>query len=600
MGPWRLPAVRWPTLLLLVSVGLTSLGVVEASRAIRSQQAVAEHALRDYAGIAAWSYEQHLRDALGRAMEEVLGAVNHGDNLHQSPRIPDSRELAHYLPYNTRCGCHRPQHGPSPAIFFGWKLGTDTLGVGVNTHPDPAEGWEEDRPLPKVVAEGRVTGYTAAERRWINDTLTRQIRRGGDNGRFTVVVGGPDSVPRMFVYTLMPTVRGDTMVYGAEYARGAIASGLADVMYAHDLLPSAFTRGRSPAQIVQLRVSDARGRVLFESGPVREWALDDSARLAPAFGSLAVRAQIRPSLAGTLVIGGLLVRAQIRPELASTVVIGGLPRSRLPFLLGLLAVSAALAIVALGQIRREGELARLRENFVANISHELRTPLAQMRLYLETLRLGRFKTEDQRAWSLDNVERETTRLTQLVERVLRFSRTGRPDDDARDRVDAASEVQRIVEEFRPLAAARGASVAVHAEPVPPLLLRPAALRHIVLNLLDNAVKYGPAGQTIEVRVACVGGEVQIVVTDQGPGIAPADRTKVWKPYQRGRTAGHNAGSGIGLAVVRDVATAHGGRAWIEETSDGRGALFVVSLPAAGSRDGSSVARATGAPQPQPG
>ena len=327
-------------------------------------------------------------------------------------------------------------------------------------------------------------------------------------------------------------------------------------------------------------MSDAGGHLVFQSEPVRDWALDDTTRLPADFG-------------------GLLVRAQIRPEMAGTVVIGGLPRSRLPFLLGLLAVSAMLALVALGQIRREGELARLRESFVANISHELRTPLAQMRLYLETLRLGRFTTDDQRAWSLDNVERETTRLTQLVERVLRFSRTGRPDNDAREKVDAASEVQRIVEEFRPLAAARGSRVTVDAQPVPPLVLRPAALRHIVLNLLDNAVKYGPAGQTVQVQVGLAGTDVRIAIRDEGPGIPAADRVKVWKPYQRGRTAGHNAGSGIGLAVVRDVAMAHGGRAWIDEPTTGRGALFVISLPAAGTRE-ATAPRAVPSPEPLPG
>jgi signal transduction histidine kinase len=202
-----------------------------------------------------------------------------------------------------------------------------------------------------------------------------------------------------------------------------------------------------------------------------------------------------------------------------------------------------------------------------------------MRLYLETLRLGRFKTDAQRAWSLDNVERETTRLTQLVERVLRFSRTGRPDDDSREKIDAAIEVQRIVVEFQPLAAARGARVTTDIDPVPSLLLRPAALRHIVLNLLDNAVKYGPTGQTVRVAVCQTGEEVRIEVADDGPGIPASDRTRIWKPYQRGRTAGHTAGSGIGLAVVRDVATAHGGRAWTEDPPSGRGALFIVALPA---------------------
>jgi signal transduction histidine kinase len=580
MGPWRLPSVRWPLLLLLASLGFTTLGVVEANRAIRSQQTVTAHALQDYAGFVSWSYQQHLRELLGAATQEILGAVNHGEGMHTHAVVPSASSLPHYLPWNAQCACHRPIHGPSPTIYFAYVLGSDTLGYVVNARSEPAEGWEVDRPLPEQSA-ARVSGYTAAERHWINDTLTKQIRHGGsDIGRFPIVVATHDSLPRLLTYTLMPTSWGDTLVYGAEYAHAAFTGFLADVMYDRNLLPATFTRGHAVNEVVQLRVSDVRGNTLFESEPVREWKFDDTTRLPAAFGSLQVRAQIRRALAGNIVIGGL-------------------PRSRLPFLLGMLAVAAALGIVAFGQLRREGELARLRENFVANISHELRTPLAQMRLYIETLRLGRFTTEDQRAWSLDNVERETTRLTQLVERVLRFSRTGRPDDDSREKVDTAAEVQRIVEEFQPLAAARGARVTLEAEPVAPLLLRPAALRHLVLNVLDNAVKYGPTGQIIHVRVRQPNGEVRIEVADQGPGIAAAERTKVWKPYQRGRTAGHTAGSGIGLAVVRDVAAAHGGRAWIEDPPSGVGALFVIALPAAGETAPATTTAKPLAPTPHP-
>src|SRR5512140_3839625 len=105
MGPWRLPSVRWPLLLLMASVGFTTLGVVEANRAIRSQRTAAEHALRDYAGFVAWSYEQHLRELLAAGTQEVLGAVNHGTEMHTNPRVPEARDLAHYLPYNPKCGC---------------------------------------------------------------------------------------------------------------------------------------------------------------------------------------------------------------------------------------------------------------------------------------------------------------------------------------------------------------------------------------------------------------------------------------------------------------------------------------------------------------
>ena len=561
MGPWRLPSVRWPLLLLLTSVGFTTLGVVEANRAIRSQRTVAEHALRDYAGFVSWSYAQHLRELLQEGTQEALGAVNMGGAVHTDPRIPYSRMLAEYLPWDARCGCHRARAGPSPVMFFAYVLGSDTLGSALNTHPDPTEGWEVDRPLPAQRNILATTGYNARERRWINDTITKQIRvaTGEMANQYPIVIATPDTSPRLLVYTLMRTAWGDTLVYGAEYDRAAIAAVLAEVMYARGLLPATFTRGNSIREMIQLEVTDARGRVWFASEPVKQWTMDDTVRMPREYGSL-------------------LIRAQIRPEMAGKVVIGGLPRSRLPFLLGLLAVSAALALVAVGQIRREAELARLRADFVAGISHELRTPLAQMRLYLETLRLGRFTTDEQRRWSLDNVERETMRLTQLVERVLRFSRTGRPDDESRERIDAAVEVRQIVEEFQPLAAARGAKVVAETTAVPPLMLRPAALRHIVLNLLDNAVKYGPTGQTIRVGVHAVGAEVHVDVRDEGPGIAAADRSAVWRPYKRGRAAGHNAGTGLGLAIVRDVAEQHGGRAWISEESAG-GAHFIVALPA---------------------
>jgi signal transduction histidine kinase len=576
MGPWRLPTVRWPLLLLLASAGFTALGVVEANRSIRSQQRVAEHALHDYAGFVSWSYQQHLRELLAANTQEALGAVNHAGDMHMNARIPTAQSLPRYLPWNAQCGCRRARHGPSPAIYFAYVLGADTLGIAVNTRADPVEGWEADRPVPVEQVDLRKFGYSPSERRWLNDTITRQIRGTSDAGRFPIIVVERDSVERLLAYTLMPTTWGDTLVYGAEYTPKAVVGLLADVMYDRDLLPETFTRGRSIREVVQLEVSDARGNVLFESEPVSEWRLDDSTHLPAAFGSLRVRAQIRPEMAGTLLIGGL-------------------PRSRLPFLLGLLAVSTALAIVAAAQIRREGELARLRSDFVAGISHELRTPLAQMRLYLETLRLGRFTTEDQRAWSLENVERETLRLSQLVERVLRFSRTGLLDDEPRERVDAADEVRRIAEEFRPLAAARGVAMDIVVAPVPALLLRPAALRHVVLNALDNAVKYGPTGQTIRVRVRPVGTEVRVEITDEGPGIAERDRESVWLPYQRGSSASHVAGSGIGLAIVRDIAQQHGGRAWFAEPTDGRGALFVAAFPFADDSMPISVSRPASEP-----
>ena len=566
MPALRIP-IRWTSLLLLASIPLTTIGVVEASRAVRSQRAVAERALRDYAGFAAWSYQQHLREKLGRATEELLGAFNHGHDVHRSPNVPPVTDIPHYIYFDRRCNCHVPQRGPHPAAFFAFRLGTDTLGVALNSHPRPGEGWEVTGDIPPQMLAWGERRYPDATRTWINDTISRHIRARRDVGRFPVIVATPDSAPRFFTYTVMPRLAGDTIVYAAEYDPAAFAEILRSAMSDRDLLPATFTNGRPVRELVQLEVTDEHARTLFASDAVVRWALDDSAAIGEAYGSMHVRAQIREGQAGGLVIGGL-------------------PRSRLPFLLALLAVSAALSFVAIGQIRREGELARLRADFVASISHELRTPLAQMRLYLETLRLGRFTTESQRQWSLDNVERETTRLGQLVERVLRFSRTGRASPDARMPVDVRAEVQRLVAEFQPLADARGVRIDAELHDVPTVELQPDALRHVVLNLLDNAVKYGPRGQTVRLALAGPGvggsggpGGVRIEVDDEGPGIPLADRERVWQPYQRGSSASGTAGSGVGLSVVRDVVAQHGGRAWVDDAPGTRGARVVVELPA---------------------
>jgi len=113
-----------------------------------------------------------------------------------------------------------------------------------------------------------------------------------------------------------------------------------------------------------------------------------------------------------------------------------------------------------------------------------------------------------------------------------------------------------------------------------------AFRQMLLNLLDNAVKYGPEDQTVTVTLAPAdaAGHVQVTVDDQGPGIPHAERERIWERFWRlERDRGSAvAGTGIGLAVVRELAALHGGRAWIEDppAGHGQGARFVLEVPAA--------------------
>jgi len=548
---------------LMASIGLTAVAAFDAQRAVRGQSAVVDRAVREFSSFAAWSYSEHLTQQLSGSAREVVGAVNHGGNMHTNPHVPAANELVHYLPNDLQCDCHRAQAGPTPSAFFGFKLGTRDVGVAENQYSVPNEGW---RVLP--MGDSRMTQammvmdrHTDADS-WIADTLNNRARSiDRDEHGYGIFLAKHDGRTIPITFTLMPTEWGDTMVYGVEYRPDAFKEMLAGVLDGKGLLPATFTKGARNRDVVAIRVMDPSGEVVYESLPgVR----------SPAFTEITLPASY----------GSLKLHVMVRPEQASNLIIGGVPRSKLPFLLGLLALAAMMSVVAVVQIRRETEIAGMRADFVSSISHELRTPLAQIKLYLETLRTGRASTAEQRDWSLSHIDRETTRLGNLVENVLRFSRLGRGDAASSRSIDLAEETEKIVEEFRPLAASRKASIDLKIEDRPLALIKPEGVRHVVVNLLDNAVKYGPLGQTVIVTVRITGSNAEIAVSDEGSGVPAGDRESIWRAFARAKSATDAAGSGIGLTIVRDVVAQNGGKAWVE-TADGGGARFVVSVPATG-------------------
>jgi signal transduction histidine kinase len=279
--------------------------------------------------------------------------------------------------------------------------------------------------------------------------------------------------------------------------------------------------------------------------------------------------------------GGLHTRIALNPALASSLLIGGLPSDRLPIVLSVLALTIALAVMGVMQLRREDELARLRSDFIASVSHELRTPLAQVRMFAETLLLGRVRSEEERARSLRIVDQEARRLAHLVENILQFSRAERQGIAlAPVETELAGQVEDALESFGPVSRARKVTLEPSLERGLYAMVDPGAFRQILLNLLDNAVKYGPVGQVVRVGLSQRAGKVCLVVDDQGPGVPPRDRARVWEAFQRLESSVQSAvaGSGIGLAVVAELVALHGGRAWIDDVPDAPGARFVVELP----------------------
>ena len=274
------------------------------------------------------------------------------------------------------------------------------------------------------------------------------------------------------------------------------------------------------------------------------------------------------------VIAGLTLESSIDRRLAPLLVLGGLPRSALPLYGVMLIVNLLLLFTAVVQLRKERALARLRSDFISGVSHELRTPLTQIRMFAETLLLDRVRSADERRRSLTIIDQETRRLAHLVDNVLQFSRGERGTLKISPAPhDLALLVRETVDAFTPIATARGVTIDVDAEPsiVP---FDEDAMRQVLLNLLDNAVKYGPQGQ--RVIVAARGRELS--VDDEGPGIPAPERERIFDRYRRLERERERAiaGMGIGLSVVRELVALHGGRVRVEEGSRG-GARFVVTL-----------------------
>jgi signal transduction histidine kinase len=283
------------------------------------------------------------------------------------------------------------------------------------------------------------------------------------------------------------------------------------------------------------------------------------------------------------------VAVAITPEAAGTLVIGGLPRDRLPLIIGLMALTTGLVVVSLVQLRREAEIGRLRSNFVSGVSHELRTPLAQIRMFTETLLLGRVRSDAEGRRSLEIVAREAQRLSQLVENVLLFSRGERQRPEIqRSATRLAPLVREVVESFAPLAASRQALVRTELDPTVNARVDEGAVRQVLLNLLDNAVKYGPAGQVVRVGLCHDDGGARLSVEDEGPGIDPRDAVRIWQPFHRlAGAATATGGAGIGLAIVRQLVELHDGHVHVEPGV--KGARFVVELPDAWRESGAPAA-----------
>jgi signal transduction histidine kinase len=245
-------------------------------------------------------------------------------------------------------------------------------------------------------------------------------------------------------------------------------------------------------------------------------------------------------------------------------------------------VAIAHEVTGLVAARREAETANtLKDEFLATLSHELRTPLNAVLGYTQMVRAGAIEAARVPA-VLETIERNARLQEQLISDVLDVSRiiTGKLRLDVRP-VDLTRVIREALETVAPAAAAKGVRLTSAIDQVgAPVAGDAQRLQQVVWNLLANAIKFTPRGGHVEIRLARVGAQVEIVVSDTGEGIAPEFLPHLFQRFRQADSSLTRAhgGLGLGLAITRHLVDAHGGQIHAASPGRGRGATVRVELP----------------------
>ena len=313
---------------------------------------------------------------------------------------------------------------------------------------------------------------------------------------------------------------------------------------------------------IEVFVKDAQGRLMYGAEDPADKALVVTSRFPFVFGDWTLVLHSHRSTPERLARANFAINVTL-VALLTAVLMGGIA-------------------LALRTADRAMRLSQMKSDFVSNVSHELRTPIASIRVFAELLRLGRVQTPEKVREYGEYIERESRRLSRLIENILDFARieSGRKTYSFAP-VDVARVVEATLQSFEPHLAHSGFTCALRApaEPLPPVRADADALGQAIHNLLDNAVKFSGEARAIEVRLALEDGEIVVAVADRGIGIAREEQARIFERFHRvGTGLVHEVkGSGLGLSLVHHIMQVHGGRVTVD-SEPGKGSTFALHLP----------------------
>lgn len=237
--------------------------------------------------------------------------------------------------------------------------------------------------------------------------------------------------------------------------------------------------------------------------------------------------------------------------------------------------------LVLRDVTEEEEGLRLRAFFLANVSHEFKTPLAALRAAVEMLATDQPRLSPEETGELtEAILVGVIRLEELVDNLLSSASIQSGQFETRPRPVVLDEViEEVMLTTRPLLALRGQSLELDIPPaIPPILADPRHLRQVLVNLISNAAKYGPADQPVELGVAVVGDGVRVQVVDKGRALRREGQADLFRPFKRPSMATSTSGVGLGLSIVKTIVERHGGQVGVESSQ--RGNAFWCTWPLA--------------------
>ena len=521
------------TAMLLVVALLT----LNGWRTARTHEHAVNAALRSYATFAAALYRERLEVLVFQSLTPMraFASMRLAD---EGPDLPPARALHDSIRAAIACKCRTVL---APNYVFRLDLRTGRF-----------ESAGDSAVSPDV-------------QRWIASAISAAVKDWQRTQTYGSLVNTADRRTRLVYYSVRRnTKREPAIVYGLEASRASLDSVVFGEALKEAMLQGMVAGDSIPNDtLISVEVKDSLGVTLYRTPTVY--------------------APVHIGKETLMMQGGVFpLTVSLNPAVAPRLLVGAVPRSQLPLLVGLLALTSALVVGAVRLTWRTSALARMRADFTSSVSHELRTPITQIMLFAETIALGRVRTLAEARREARVITEEGRRLLDLIENVLHFARSERYELPInRQLTDLSDLVRQTLADFEPVAATAGVTLKATLEDAVGARIDGPAVQRSLRNVLDNAIKYAAVGREAHVGLVLMGARASLWVDDRGPGVPPADRERIWGAFVRLERDMNQAtgGSGIGLAVVRDIVVRHGGAVRIEEAPSG-GARFVMEFPEA--------------------